>query len=109
MRLRPDKKRIYVSEAVHPEYRAVLATYLQFHDVTIETMPVDRTTGRTRMTLSPEAQKDAVAIVLQSPNFFGIIEQPGALAEGEVLAVMRGVVTAHRGVPGPILPAHAGA
>jgi glycine dehydrogenase subunit 1 len=79
MRLRPAQKRVYVSEAVHPEYRAVLATYLRFHDVAIETLPVDRATGRTKIALSPDAQRDAVAIVIQSPNFLGAIEQPGSL------------------------------
>jgi glycine dehydrogenase subunit 1 len=79
MRLRPDKKNVYVSEGVHPEYRAVLATYLRYHDVHLETLPIDRATGRTRLDLPPQAQKDAVALVLQSPNFFGIVEKPGTL------------------------------
>jgi glycine dehydrogenase subunit 1 len=79
MRLRPDKKHVYVSEGVHPEYRAVLATYLRYHDVHVETLPIDRATGRTRLDLSAEAQRDAIAIVVQSPNFFGIVEKPAAL------------------------------
>jgi glycine dehydrogenase subunit 1 len=79
MRLRPDKKSVYVSEAVHPEYRSVLKTYLRYHDVVVETLPVERSTGRTRVSLAPDAQKDAIAIVLQSPNFFGVIEDDAGI------------------------------
>ncbi len=80
MRLQPDKKRIYVSEGVHPEYRAVLHTFLQFHDVSIELLPIDRTTGRTPIRLTASEQKDAAAIVLQNPNFLGIIEDGAGLS-----------------------------
>ncbi len=79
MRLHPERTNVYVSEAVHPEYRAVLKTFLRFHDVAIELLPVDRATGRTRITLSKDAQKSAAAIVLQSPNFFGVVEDAAGL------------------------------
>jgi glycine dehydrogenase subunit 1 len=73
-RLRRKANCVWVSEAVHPEYRAVLATYCTHQDIEIKTLPVDRETGRTRFETTAAQQKDALAFIVQSPNFFGVIE-----------------------------------
>jgi glycine dehydrogenase subunit 1 len=73
-RLRRKASCVWVSEAVHPEYRDVLATYCTYQDIEIKTLPFDPATGRTRFEPSSSEQKDALAIVVQSPNFFGVIE-----------------------------------
>ncbi|MAG58025.1 MAG: aminomethyl-transferring glycine dehydrogenase [Planctomycetes bacterium] len=80
-RVRKDALRLYVSEAVHPEYRQVLRTYLQFQDVELLLLAVDPETGRTQIDLTADQQKDALAIVVQSPNFFGVIEDVGGLED----------------------------
>lgn len=84
LRLRPRSNRtIYVSEGVHPEYREVLSTYLSFMNVSMITCPVDPKTGRTVFDGAAEDhdQSNATAIVVQSPNFFGTIEDTGDLAD----------------------------
>lgn len=74
-RIRKDATRLYVSEGVHPDYRKVLETYLQFQpEVEVEWLPVDARTGRTVVDVPADRQKDALAVVVQSPNFFGVIE-----------------------------------
>jgi len=79
-RIRKKAHTLFVSDALHPEYRRVLATYLRFQNVEIRTLPVDPKSGRTRLDdVTPERQKDALAIILQSPNFFGILENTDSL------------------------------
>ena len=80
MRLREKAKRLYVSAGLHPEYREVLDTFLKFHDVEVTTLPLDPKTGRTRFDVSAADQDAAVAVVVQSPNFFGVIEDGAGLS-----------------------------
>ncbi len=67
---------VVVSQGVHPEYRQVLATYL--HAVGAELRTVDLENG-----LTPAASFDdsVGAVVLQSPNFLGAIENPAPWVE----------------------------
>jgi glycine cleavage system P protein (glycine dehydrogenase) subunit 1 len=63
-----------LSEAVHPEYRAVLRTYLQNLGMQVREVPVDEA-GQTSLARVRERLSPRVAcVVVQSPNFFGVIE-----------------------------------
>ncbi|MFN6963165.1 MAG: aminomethyl-transferring glycine dehydrogenase subunit GcvPA [Pyrinomonadaceae bacterium] len=73
------RDRIVVVESVHPEYREVAATYTQHGDTEIVTAAFDNATGRVG-DLSALDDKTA-ALVVQSPNFFGCIEDLTSLAE----------------------------
>ena len=73
LRTKPDRPRILVSRAVHPEYRQVLQTYLRGASVSIEELPFED--GVTSSSALQERVDDrSAAVVLQSPNFFGCIE-----------------------------------
>lgn len=63
---------IYVSEAVHPHYRQVLETYCWSMSLTVHSLPVHN--GRTSL---GKVGEDAACVLIQSPNFFGIIEDLG--------------------------------
>jgi glycine dehydrogenase subunit 1 len=65
------RRRIAISRAVHPTYRRVLATYASGMEVEIIELPVD-TDGLTSVPDSLRAEVAAIAI--QSPNFFGAID-----------------------------------
>ncbi len=67
---------VVVSQGVHPEYRAVLATYLNAVGATLDEVALDGD----RTPAFPVAE-DVGAVVVQSPNFLGRIETYGALAE----------------------------
>ena len=69
------RKAVLVSQAVHPNYRAVLRTYAQGLDVAIDELPyaADGTTDLTALETSLADQRYA-AVVVQSPNFFGAID-----------------------------------
>jgi len=62
--------RVLWSEGLHPAYREVAETYARYLDIEFELMPVDAS-GRTSI---PSIEDDVIAVVLQQPNFFGVIE-----------------------------------
>lgn len=76
------RQKVLVSRAVHPNYRAVLKTYCDGLDVAIEELPVaaDGTTDLSDLARLT-ATKEYACVALQSPNFFGIIDTPGAAAQ----------------------------
>ena len=73
------RNKIVVAASVHPEYRAVARTYTQHGDADIVEIDFDETTGR----LSNLSALDdtTAALVVQSPNFFGCIEDLKSLAD----------------------------
>lgn len=73
------RDKIVVATSVHPEYREVARTYTQHGDAEIVEVPFDEKTGRLS-DLSALDDKTA-ALVVQSPNFFGCIEDLKSLAE----------------------------
>ena len=74
-RIKPDRNKVLVSSAVHPNYRRVIRTYTANLPVEIVELPYDAT-GRTDSDAFKAALDDnTICIVLQSPNYFGIVEQ----------------------------------
>jgi glycine dehydrogenase subunit 1 len=74
------RKEIIVARTVHPHYREILATYLQDQDCHLQT--VDFSNGVTDLkSLEAQVGKSTAAVVVQSPNFFGAIEDLQQLAE----------------------------
>ncbi|MDR3617791.1 MAG: aminomethyl-transferring glycine dehydrogenase subunit GcvPA [Paludisphaera borealis] len=72
--------RIVVAGSVHPEYRQILATYLEHLDPEVVTVPsVD---GKVDPKAIAEAiTADTAAVVIQQPNFFGELEDVEAVAK----------------------------
>ena len=77
-----QRKRILASSALHPEYLSVLRTYLVNLKMELQLIPWGRGEGTTSL---PEAEKqlnsEVAALILQSPNFFGRLEEGSQLAE----------------------------
>ncbi|HTP89771.1 MAG TPA: aminomethyl-transferring glycine dehydrogenase subunit GcvPA [Bryobacteraceae bacterium] len=66
---------VAVARAVHPEYREVLATYLQHQQARIAEFEYDRNTGGIDFaSLEAAIGPRTAAVIVQSPNFFGIVE-----------------------------------
>ncbi len=73
------RRKVVVSKLVHPHYRQVLRTYLApAGDVEIIELPAGKD-GRTL--LDANACANAAALVLQSPNFLGVIENLAPAAD----------------------------
>lgn len=67
------RKRIVVSRTVHPEAREVLRTAAHGHG--LEVVEVDYSNGVTDMSqLATVINESTAAVLIQSPNFFGCIE-----------------------------------
>lgn len=67
------RSQILVSRGVHPEVRKVLSTYARFNG--IELLEIDVNEGITDLEhLSSLLTDNTAGVVLQNPNFFGIIE-----------------------------------
>ena len=73
------RKKIVVAETVHPEYRQVARTYTQHGEVEIVEAGFDEKTGR--VSDLSDLDDQTAALVIQSPNFFGCIENAERLAE----------------------------
>ncbi|MGB6985359.1 MAG: aminomethyl-transferring glycine dehydrogenase subunit GcvPA [Candidatus Aquilonibacter sp.] len=77
------RKKVLVSHAVDPNYRAVLKTYCDGLDVEVDEIPLtaDGTTDLAALAKAV-ASKEYACVALQSPNFFGNIDtlSPDALA-----------------------------
>ncbi len=70
-----------VAETIHPEYVEVTKTYTQHGDSTFETIGFDQVTGRVLEDDLNKLDDKTAALVVQSPNFFGCVEDLQALAE----------------------------
>ncbi|MCZ6490720.1 MAG: aminomethyl-transferring glycine dehydrogenase subunit GcvPA [Acidobacteria bacterium] len=87
------RRRVLVGRSVHPEYRQVLSTYLQHQDLGIEEIPFAESGELDRAALTERLGTDVAAVVVQSPNFFGTVEDTAwaaaqAQAAGAALIVM---------------------
>src|SRR6185437_8236256 len=75
------RRRVVMARSVHPEYREVLATYGQHQDMPLTAVGFGEN-GRVKMAeLERILGEDCACLVVQSPNFFGTIEDVPALAE----------------------------
>ena len=71
-----------VARSVHPEYREVIDTYLQHRELPTTVIGYDHQTGRIDLeALDAMVTEETAAVLVQSPNFFGIIEDIPAIAE----------------------------
>ena len=89
------RDKVVIAETVHPEYLEVAKTYTQHGDLTIETVHFDKESGRILSDDLNKLDDKTAAFVVQSPNFFGCIEDVKALADKahEVGALLIVVVT----------------
>jgi len=75
------RRSVAVARSVHPEYREVLTTYAFHQGMALATVPF---TGDGRLDLKAlenAISSDTACVLIQSPNFFGTIEDAEALAE----------------------------
>ncbi len=76
------RSRILVARSVHPEYREVQRTYAKNQGLPIEEFGYDAGTGQIDLAdLEAKLDKQTACVIIQSPNFFGIIEDVKKAAE----------------------------
>ncbi|MBZ5589935.1 MAG: aminomethyl-transferring glycine dehydrogenase subunit GcvPA [Acidobacteriia bacterium] len=83
-RIHPKRRRVVVAGALHPDWRAVLGTYCEPMGVAISEIGWGRD-GRVDVAeLGRTVADDVCAVVVQSPNFLGVVED---------LPVLEGVIS----------------
>jgi glycine dehydrogenase subunit 1 len=75
------RRHIVIARSVHPEYRQVLQTYAKDLGLDIEEIGYTKAGQLDQAQVKPESLAKAAALVVQSPNFFGGIEEIPALAD----------------------------
>jgi len=75
------RSKAIASAAVHPQYLEVVKTYVQHAGIHLEVTDFDEKTGQSAAALSAAVDDETAVIVVQSPNFFGCIEDLQALAD----------------------------
>jgi glycine dehydrogenase subunit 1 len=75
------RRSVLIARSVHPEYREVLSTYAQHEDIALDAAGfVD--SGRIDFKqLEQSITPETACVLIQSPNFFGTIEDVAAIAE----------------------------
>jgi glycine dehydrogenase subunit 1 len=77
-----SSRRVLMPRAVNPTYAKVAAAIAGNQDIGFEPVDYDREQGRTLLdALQGYSGRDFTALVLQQPNFFGNLEEVGALSD----------------------------
>src|SRR4030088_1091751 len=74
------RRRVIVARSVHPEYRAVLKTYAKNSGLHVEEVAVGADGTVDTKALQSSLKEDVAAVLVQSPNFLGVIEPIADLA-----------------------------
>ena len=70
-----------VARTVHPEYREVIQTYMRHRGLPVTEIGYSES-GRVNLSeLEQAITDDTAAVLIQSPNFFGCIEDVAEIAE----------------------------
>jgi glycine cleavage system P protein (glycine dehydrogenase) subunit 1 len=96
-RLLPDRPKVIVAGPLHPDYRAVLETYCEPQGLTLITVPWDAQGRVDAAALASAVGTDVCAVVVQSPSFFGVVEDLpaiGAVAKGAGAMAVQAVTEA---------------
>ena len=75
------RNRVVVARSVHPEYRQVLATYGHNVGLQVDEAAFTPSGQIDAAALRASVNQTTAAVVVQSPNFFGVLEQLPELAE----------------------------
>ncbi|MGH9944251.1 MAG: aminomethyl-transferring glycine dehydrogenase subunit GcvPA [Pyrinomonadaceae bacterium] len=68
------RSKVVVSQALHPEYLAVTKTYVSHAGIELHRTGLDEASGLTTLQDQSAIDDQTAAIVVQSPNFFGCVE-----------------------------------
>jgi glycine dehydrogenase subunit 1 len=72
---------VLVARTVHPEYREVMATYAQHQGLAAETVGFGEDGRLDLAALEQSVSEETACVLVQSPNFFGVVEDIPAIAE----------------------------
>jgi glycine dehydrogenase subunit 1 len=74
------RSKVVASTAVHPQYLEVVRTYVQHAGIDLELITFNEQSGQAAAELTESIDEQTAAVVVQSPNFFGCIEDLASFA-----------------------------
>src|ERR1043166_7547187 len=75
------RRSVVLAKSVHPEYREVLSTYALHQGMPLEAVAFNESGRIDLKALESAVGSDTACVLIQSPNFFGTIEDVAAIAE----------------------------
>jgi len=75
------RSKVIAAGAVHPEYLEVVHTYVQHAGIELQQAVFDSASGRISNESLRDLDESIAAVIVQSPNFFGCIEDVAALSD----------------------------
>ena len=76
-----NRPKVLVAASLHPQYKSVVRTYIRNLGIRAEEVPYDASGALDRQALAGMLDAGTSALVLQSPNYFGVCEDVKAAAE----------------------------
>lgn len=76
-----NRAKVALAGNLHPEYRQVVDTYIRNAGIEEITLPFDEGTGAIKPEALQQLGNDVAAVIVQSPNFFGGIEELQQLSD----------------------------
>jgi glycine cleavage system P protein (glycine dehydrogenase) subunit 1 len=106
-----NRPKVALAGNLHPEYRQVIDTYIRNAGIDEITLPFDEETGALKIDALNSLDSDVAAVIAQSPNFFGGVEDLQMLSEAAHRAGALFVVVVAEGLSLGLLqsPGRAGA
>jgi glycine dehydrogenase subunit 1 len=74
------KSKILIFQGLHPDYKQTLETYLADCRAKIVVLDISENGGIEKDVLDKAVDDDTAAVIIQSPNYFGVIEDMQALS-----------------------------
>lgn len=75
------KNETLIARSIHPEYRQVVETYTGSNEIKLIEIPFEESGKTSVSAILERVTGNTSAVVLQSPNFFGVIEEYSSLGE----------------------------
>jgi glycine dehydrogenase subunit 1 len=75
------RPKVLIARTVHPQYREVVRTYVKNVGIELEELPYGKDGRIDAAALGRSLDDRTAAVVFQSPNFFGVVEDAEALSE----------------------------
>jgi glycine dehydrogenase subunit 1 len=72
---------VLVARTVHPEYREVMQTYAQHQGLAAQALPFGEDGRLDLAALEQSVSEETACVLIQSPNFFGVVEDIPAISQ----------------------------
>lgn len=76
-----EKPKVLIPQTLHPQYRTVIGTYVKNLGIALEEVGYTESGGMDIEDLHRKLDGQTSAVVTQSPNFFGVVEDLGKISE----------------------------